>query len=58
MNKQNFWKSDCFPGVVVSGVVVLSSNSDIVQSPEREAYDSGVGAAGIRQVAAGIQGRA
>ncbi|MCX7175049.1 MAG: serine/threonine-protein kinase [Proteobacteria bacterium] len=44
MNKKNFWKSDWFLGLAVSIIVVVSSNSDLLQSLERKAYDVGVGA--------------
>jgi len=44
MNKKNFWKSDWFFGLAVSIVVLVSSNSDLLQSLERKAYDVGVSA--------------
>jgi serine/threonine-protein kinase len=40
-----FWKSDWFLGVIVALVLLIASNSDLVQSLERKAYDLGVKAA-------------
>ncbi|MFA6311891.1 MAG: serine/threonine-protein kinase [Sterolibacterium sp.] len=44
MNKKTFWKSDWFVGLAVSLIVGMASNSDLLQSLERKAYDIGVGA--------------
>ena len=45
MKKADFWKSDWFFGVVVSIVVLLLGNGDLLQGLERKAYDMGVAAA-------------
>lgn len=37
-----FWKRDWFVGVLVTLFFLLSSNSDLIQSLERKAYDLGV----------------
>lgn len=42
MTKTAFWKADWFLGLVVSIVVLLSGQSDLIQSLERKAYDLGV----------------
>ncbi|MDD5250851.1 MAG: serine/threonine-protein kinase [Rhodocyclaceae bacterium] len=42
-DKADFWKSDWFPGVVVSLVVLIAGHGDLLQSLERKAYDLGVG---------------
>ncbi|MFA7269331.1 MAG: serine/threonine-protein kinase [Sterolibacterium sp.] len=42
MNKKNFWKSDWLLGLAVSIILLLSGNSDLLQSLERKAYDIGV----------------
>jgi len=44
MSKKTFWKSDWFLGLAASVIVLLSGNSDLLQSLERKAYDIGVGA--------------
>ena len=44
MKKADFWKSDWFFGAVVSIVVLVLGNSELLQSLERKAYDLGVGA--------------
>ncbi len=44
IDKANFWKSDGFIGVVVSVVVLIAGNGDLLQSLERKAYDLGVAA--------------
>ena len=43
IDKANFWKSDWFLGLVVSLVVLVAGNGDLLQSLERKAYDLGVG---------------
>ncbi len=43
IDKANFWKSDWFLGVVVSFVLLVAGNGDLLQSLERKAYDLGVG---------------
>ncbi len=40
--KFGFWKTDWFFGLVVALVMLLMSNSDLLQSLERKAYDMGV----------------
>jgi serine/threonine-protein kinase len=45
MKKADFWKSDWFFGVVVSVVVLILGNGDLLQGLERKAYDMGVAAA-------------
>jgi serine/threonine-protein kinase len=40
--KGGFWKTDWFLGVVVTLVILLAGNSDLIQSLERKAYDMGV----------------
>src|SRR5450755_980438 len=40
--KSGFWKTDWFFGLVVGLAVLLVSNSDLLQSLERKAYDMGV----------------
>src|ERR1700694_5471130 len=40
--KSGFWKTDWFFGLVVALAVLLVSNSDLLQSLERKAYDMGV----------------
>jgi serine/threonine-protein kinase len=44
MKKTDFWKSDWFFGVVVSVVVLILGNGDLLQGLERKAYDMGVAA--------------
>ncbi|PKO83502.1 MAG: serine/threonine protein kinase [Betaproteobacteria bacterium HGW-Betaproteobacteria-11] len=44
MKKTNFWKSDVFLGVVVSVVVLVLGNGELLQGLERKAYDLGVAA--------------
>ncbi len=44
MKKADFWKSDWFFGVVVSTVVLILGNGDLLQGLERKAYDMGVAA--------------
>ena len=38
----NFWKSDWFVGLLVSGVVLVLGGGSLMQSLERKAYDMGV----------------
>ncbi|MDP2821255.1 MAG: serine/threonine-protein kinase [Sulfuritalea sp.] len=45
MKKTDFWKSDWFFGVVVSVVVLILGNGELLQGLERKAYDMGVAAA-------------
>jgi serine/threonine-protein kinase len=45
MRKLDFWRSDWFLGLVVSGALFLAWRGDLVQSLERKAYDLGVAAA-------------
>ena len=45
MKKADFWKSDWFFGVVVSVVVLVLGNGELLQGLERKAYDMGVAAA-------------
>lgn len=40
--KAGFWKTDWFFGLVAAMVMLLLSNSDLLQSMERKAYDLGV----------------
>ncbi|MBS0335262.1 MAG: CHASE2 domain-containing protein [Proteobacteria bacterium] len=40
--KSGFWKTDWFFGLVVAVALLLVSNSDLLQSLERKAYDMGV----------------
>ncbi len=40
--KSGFWKTDWFFGLVVALLLLLGSNSDLLQSLERKAYDMGV----------------
>ncbi|MSP97617.1 MAG: CHASE2 domain-containing protein [Betaproteobacteria bacterium] len=40
--KSGFWKTDWFFGLVVALLMLLVSNSDLLQSLERKAYDMGV----------------
>ena len=40
--KSGFWKTDWFFGLLVALVLLLGSNSDLLQSLERKAYDMGV----------------
>ena len=40
--KKNFWKSDWFAALIISMGFLLATNSDILQSLERKAYDFGV----------------
>ena len=40
--KSGFWKTDWFFGLVVALVLLLGSNSGLLQSLERKAYDMGV----------------
>jgi CHASE2 domain-containing sensor protein len=44
MKKTGFWKSDWFFGVVVSVVVLILGNGELLQGLERKAYDMGVAA--------------
>jgi serine/threonine-protein kinase len=44
MKKADFWKSDWFFGVVVSIVVLILGNGELLQRLERKAYDMGVAA--------------
>ena len=44
MKKADFWKSDWFFGVVVSIVVLILGNGELLQGLERKAYDMGVAA--------------
>ncbi len=45
MRKLDFWKSDWFLGVVVTLILAVAVNGDLIQSLERKAYDLGVKAA-------------
>jgi serine/threonine-protein kinase len=47
MGKLGFWKTDWFLAVLIALVLLLSLNSDLVQSLERKAYDMGVRATGL-----------
>ena len=40
--KKAFWKSDGFAGLLISLLFLFASNSDLLQSLERKAYDLGV----------------
>ncbi len=42
MNKWSFWKKDGFVGLLVALVFLFSTNSDLIQSLERKAYDWGM----------------
>ena len=42
MRKIGFWKNDWFLGLVVSCVMLLATNGDLIGSLERKAYDLGV----------------
>ena len=42
MKKADFWKSDWFFGVVVSIVMLVLGNGELLQGLERKAYDMGV----------------
>jgi eukaryotic-like serine/threonine-protein kinase len=42
MNKTAFWKTDWFLGLVVAVVLLFATNSYLIQSLERGAYDLGV----------------
>jgi CHASE2 domain-containing sensor protein len=42
MRKTGFWKADWFFGLIVSVVMLVLANGDLVQSLERKAYDWGV----------------
>ncbi|MEX0959155.1 MAG: serine/threonine-protein kinase [Burkholderiales bacterium] len=42
MNKTAFWKTDWFLGLVVAVVLLFATNSYLIQSIERGAYDLGV----------------
>ncbi|HUF19770.1 MAG TPA: serine/threonine-protein kinase [Burkholderiales bacterium] len=42
MNKTAFWKTDWFLGLVVAVVLLFATNSYLIQSVERGAYDLGV----------------
>jgi serine/threonine-protein kinase len=42
MKKADFWKSDWFFGVVVSVVMLILGNGELLQGLERKAYDMGV----------------
>lgn len=42
MRKAGFWKTDWFLGAVVTGVMLVAANGDLVRSLERKAYDIGV----------------
>ena len=42
MRKAGFWKTDWFLGLVVTGVMLVGANGDLVRSLERKAYDLGV----------------
>ena len=44
MKKADFWKSDWFFGVVVSIIVLVLGNGELLQGLERKAYDMGVAA--------------
>jgi serine/threonine-protein kinase len=44
MKKADFWKSDWFFGVVVSVVMLILGNGELLQGLERKAYDMGVAA--------------
>jgi len=42
MRKGGFWKTDWFLGVLVTGVMLIAANGDLVRGLERKAYDLGV----------------
>src|SRR5581483_12223158 len=42
MSKTAFWKADWFLGLVIAVLLLFASNSYLIQSFEREAYDFGV----------------
>ncbi len=42
MRKAGFWKTDWFLGLIVSVIMLVLANGDLVQSLERKAYDWGV----------------
>ncbi len=42
MNKWSFWKKDWFVGLMVALLLLVSANSELIQSLERKAYDWGV----------------
>ena len=42
MRKTGFWKADWFFGLIVTAVMLVLANGDLVQSLERKAYDWGV----------------
>jgi serine/threonine-protein kinase len=42
MRKAGLWKTDWFLGVLVTGVMLVAANSDLMRSLERKAYDLGV----------------
>ena len=42
MRKVGFWKSDWFFGLIVSIVILVLGNGELLQSLERKAYDIGV----------------
>ena len=44
MRKVGFWKSDWFFGLIVSVVILILGNGELLQSLERKAYDIGVAA--------------
>ncbi|MBL0074527.1 MAG: CHASE2 domain-containing protein [Rhodocyclaceae bacterium] len=44
MRKVGFWKSDWFFGLIVSIVILVLGNGELLQSLERKAYDIGVAA--------------
>ena len=44
-NKAGFWKTDWFLGVVVTIIILIVGNGELLQSLERKAYDMGVGMA-------------
>lgn len=42
LKKVRFWRADWFVGLLVSLLLLFSTNSDLIQSLERKAYDLGV----------------
>ena len=42
MRNNGFWKTDWFLGLLVTGVMLVGINSDLIRSLERKAYDLGV----------------
>ena len=44
MKKAGFWKTDWFFGIVVSVVMLILGNGELLQGLERKAYDKGVAA--------------